>query len=73
MTRLCAVLGAGVVTLFSTQAAASIESQALLNQQHLWSQLPTAAQPEHTSLTTKAQRVTTALTYRLEKVAGTQP
>ncbi|QPB85745.1 peptidase [Pseudoalteromonas rubra] len=73
MTRLSAVLGAGAVTLFSTQAAASIESQALLNQQHLWSQLPTAAQSEHTSLNTKAQFVGTALTYRLEKAVGDQP
>ncbi|KAF7781332.1 hypothetical protein PRUB_b0516 [Pseudoalteromonas rubra] len=73
MKRLGTLLGAGSIMLCSTQASASIESHALLNQQHLWTKLPTTVHAEAPGASVVSVHSNTGLSYQLEKVIGEHP
>ncbi|ALU45960.1 M4 family metallopeptidase [Pseudoalteromonas rubra] len=73
MKRLGTILGAGSIMLCSTHASALIESHALLNQQHLWTQLPTTAHAQAPDASLLSAHSHTRLSYQLEKVVGEQP
>ncbi|WP_125717308.1 M4 family metallopeptidase [Pseudoalteromonas rubra] len=73
MKRLGTLLGAGSLVLSCTQASATIESHPLLNQQHLWGQLPTANSASIQETSNLARHADAGLSYRLEKVVGAQP
>ncbi|MCF2910708.1 M4 family metallopeptidase [Pseudoalteromonas sp. DL2-H2.2] len=73
MKCLGTLLGAGSLLLSCTQASATIESHPLLNQQHLWEQLPATNSVSIQETTNSARHSNTGLIYRLEKVVGEQP